>query len=136
MDLADSGFFAGNREQYLRDAFDFLDKDGDRQITTEELGDIMRSLGQNPNEAELREIMKEVDKDDSGTIEYEEFALMMDKKMRNRDQGERAEIEQAFGMYDVDGKGFISTKCLRSVMLRSDATVTNQDIDELIKEAD
>lgn len=46
-----------------RDAFRFFDKDESGYITTKELGSIMRSLGQNPTEVELQEIMNTVDFD-------------------------------------------------------------------------
>jgi len=46
-----------------RDAFKFFDKDGNGFITTRELGAIMRSLGQNPTEIELQDMVNEVDYD-------------------------------------------------------------------------
>ena len=45
----------------FRTAFEVFDKDGDGKITCEELGTVMRSLGQNPTEAELLESIAEVD---------------------------------------------------------------------------
>lgn len=38
-------------------------KDGDAKITSTELGVVMRSLGQKPSEAELRDMVNEVDED-------------------------------------------------------------------------
>ena len=46
------------------------DKDGDGQITTKELGTVMRSLGQNPSESELQDMINEVDADNNGTIDF------------------------------------------------------------------
>uniref|UniRef100_A0A3P8V6E0 EF-hand domain-containing protein n=1 Tax=Cynoglossus semilaevis TaxID=244447 RepID=A0A3P8V6E0_CYNSE len=47
----------------FKEAFSLFDKDGDGTITTKELGTVMRSLGQNPTEAELHEMINEVDAD-------------------------------------------------------------------------
>ena len=49
--------------QEFREAFSLFDKDGDETITTKELGTVMRSLGQNPTESELQEMIQEVDVD-------------------------------------------------------------------------
>lgn len=51
-------------------------------ITTKELGTVMRSLGQNPTEAELKEMIREVDADGNGTIDFPEFLSLMARKMK------------------------------------------------------
>lgn len=40
------------------------------EITTKELGTVMRSLGQNPSESELQDMINEVDSDNNGTIDF------------------------------------------------------------------
>ena len=57
----------------FEEAFTMFDKDGDGTITTKELGTVMRSLGQNPTEAELQDMINEVDADGNGTIDFPEF---------------------------------------------------------------
>ncbi|KAL5021564.1 hypothetical protein ScPMuIL_000719 [Solemya velum] len=47
----------------LREAFRLFDKDGDDSITAEELGTVMRSLGQFPSTEELKQMLKEIDID-------------------------------------------------------------------------
>ena len=47
----------------FKEAFSLFDKDGDGTITSKELGTVMRSLGQNPTEAELQDMINEVDAD-------------------------------------------------------------------------
>ena len=47
----------------FKEAFHLFDKDGDGTISTKELGTVMRSLGQNPTEKELQDMVNEVDED-------------------------------------------------------------------------
>ena len=47
----------------LQEAFSLFDKDGGGSISYSELGSVMRSLGQNPTEDELKEMIAEVDED-------------------------------------------------------------------------
>ena len=46
-------------------------------LPTQELGTVMRSLGQNPTEAELQDMINEVDADGNGTIDFPEFLSLM-----------------------------------------------------------
>merc|ERR1712079_939100 len=96
----------------FKEAFSLFDKDGDGTITTKELGSVMRSLGQNPTEAELQDMINEVDADGNGTIDFPEFLTMMARKMTDTDE----ELIEAFKGFDRDGIGFISAAELRHVM--------------------
>ena len=57
----------------FKDAFAIFDKDGGGSITTEELGDVMKSLGQKPTQAELEAMVREIDADGNGEIDFPEF---------------------------------------------------------------
>ena len=54
----------------FKEAFSLFDKDGDGTITTKELGTVMRSLGQNPTEAELQDMINEVDADGKNRLPW------------------------------------------------------------------
>ena len=65
----------------------------------------MRSLGQNPTEAELQDAINEVDVDGSGAVEWDEFCVLMYKKMREKDPED--EIKQAARVFDAEGLGYV-----------------------------
>merc|ERR1712167_206312 len=108
--------------------------DGDGTIDAKELGTVMRSLGQNPTEAELNDMINEVDDDGNGNIEFNEFLKMMAAKMKDTDSEE--EIKEAFKVFDKDGNGFISAAELRHVMTNLGEKLTDEEVDEMIREAD
>ena len=60
----------------------------------------MRSLGQNPTEAELQDMVNEVDADGNGTIDFPEFLTMMARKMKDTDSEE--ELKEAMLKRDIE----------------------------------
>ena len=56
-------FFKSHCVVDLRETFLLFDKDGDGTVNCEELGTVMRQLGQDPSDEELREMIAEVDED-------------------------------------------------------------------------
>ncbi|PWA34446.1 EF-hand domain [Artemisia annua] len=123
-----------NQIDELKEAFSLFDKDGDGCITTKELGTVMRSLGQNPTEAELQDMNNEVDADQNGTIDFPEYLNLMVRTMKDTDSEE--ELKEAFKAFDKDQNGYISAAELRHMMANLGEKLTDEEVDEMIREAD
>ncbi|MBA0574880.1 hypothetical protein Golob_027925 [Gossypium lobatum] len=65
------------REENLVGAFSFFDKDGSGYITIDELQQACKEFGL--SDVHLDEMIKEIDQDNDGQIDYGEFAAMMRK---------------------------------------------------------
>ena len=63
-----------------------MTQDGSGSISTKELLGVMRSMGQNPTEDEVLELVMEVDLNGDGTIDFPEFLQMMKKKSNEQEQ--------------------------------------------------
>ena len=100
----------------------------------QELATVMRSLGQNPTEAELQDMINEVDVDGNGSIEFNEFIVMMSKKIKENESSN--DIREAFRVFDRNGDGYISAEELSQVMSTLGENLTQDEIDEMIREAD
>jgi len=120
--------------QEFKEAFSLFDKDNDGTITTTELGTVMKSLGQNPSDSDLLDMINEVDADGNGTIDFTEFLTMMTKHMKEADNDQ--ELREAFKVFDKNGDGKISATELRDVMVSLGEKLTDDEIDQMIREAD
>lgn len=68
------------------------------------------------------------------TDDEPEFLTMMARKMKDTDSEE--EIREAFKVFDRDNNGFISAAELRHVMTSIGERLTDDEVDEMIREAD
>ncbi|XP_019155393.1 PREDICTED: calcium-dependent protein kinase 17-like [Ipomoea nil] len=73
-----------DREEHLYVAFQYFDKDNSGYITIEELEQALREFGMN-DERDIKEIISEVDNDNDGRINYDEFVAMMRKGQQDSD---------------------------------------------------
>ena len=94
----------------------------------------MRALGFEPKREEIKKLISEVDKDGTGVIDFPEFLDMMTAKMAERDP--REEMLKAFRLFDDDESGKISFKNLKRVAKELGENMTDDEIMEMIEEAD
>ena len=123
-----------DRRKEYKDAFEMFDKNKDGVITTKELANIMRSLNQDPTEEELNEMIEEVDLDKNGEVDFEEFITLMNRRSKEIDIEE--EVLNAFKIFDKEGNGLISITELRHIMMTLGDQLTEEEIDDMLKEAD
>lgn len=117
----------------LLELFQQFDLNGDGVLTKQEiLNGYKQILGDVEAELETERIMKEVDLDKSGTIDYNEFVLasISQQKLLNKEK-----LEATFKMFDKDGNGTISADEIKSILCHG-AHVDTKAIDEIIKEVD
>ncbi|XP_075427917.1 troponin C, skeletal muscle isoform X1 [Ascaphus truei] len=118
-------------------AFDMFDTDGGGDISTKELGTVMRILGQTPTKEELDLIIEEVDEDGSGTIDFEEFLVMMVRQMKEDAQGKsEEELAECFRVFDKNADGYIDSEELGEILRSSGEDITDEEIEELMKDGD
>ncbi|XP_035697898.1 calmodulin-A-like isoform X2 [Branchiostoma floridae] len=132
---ADPDRMSEDEIQEWRDAFDVFDRDRDGAISAKELGSAMRSLGMDPSEFEIQELLNEVDTDGTGTIYFSEFLALVTRPM-DTDQELENELREAFRVFDKEGNGFISVPDLRHVMMNIADKMAEEEVDEMMEEAD
>ncbi|CAF3302331.1 unnamed protein product [Rotaria sp. Silwood2] len=73
----------------------------------------MRSLGLNPTNKEITDLIAEVDKNGNQRLDFQEFIAFMSKHWHERDQ--EAELREAFRLFDRDNSGYITISELKQV---------------------
>lgn len=107
-------------------------------LGADDLDDILRAMGFRPSKEELKEILEEIDEDGSGEIEFGEFCQLCAKFLVEEPDEEtmKAELKEAFRVYDKEGQGFITTGTLREIIGELDPRLTTDDLDGIIEEID
>ena len=116
----------------LREAFVSLDTNGDGRLSREELEmAFRRTLDLAEARRQVAEIMKNVDTDQSGYIDYTEFL----KACLDQNQlVSKQKLEMAFCMFDRDGNGEITMEELKAMM--GDVSADDSAWRALIKQVD
>merc|ERR1712085_62159 len=87
--------------QVFTAAFHMFDKDGSGSIDTKEFRSVCESIGMEPTDAELKLMLMDVDKNNSGDVDLAEFIEPMRSKYVDTEGPEL--IRQAFDVFDTDG---------------------------------
>lgn len=122
------------KKQELRQGFNQFDSDKDGLITFIELHDLMNSLNYKTSEAELQDLVNEVEITEKGQLSFSNFLELMARKLKEVDTEE--ELMEAFKIFDKDNTNLISTKNLMAVFSMIDEKIKEEEILQMMKESD
>ena len=74
--------------QEYKEIFDIFDETGDGTISNDEIGKVMQGLGENQTPEQLDELIKEIDYDDDGEVDFDEFVCLMVKTLNDADKAQ------------------------------------------------
>jgi calmodulin len=113
------------------DAFNLFDRDRDGLVNTNQIGDLLRSIGFMVTQEQVQQIAEGVKKN---VIELNDF-----KGLTNSVKAPlcpEQEMVDYFRVFDKNGDGTVQANELRHVMTSLGEKFTDQELDELITEAD
>ncbi len=82
----------------IKEAFDLFDTDGSGTIDPKELKAAMQSLGFESKNQTIFQMISDLDKNSSGSIDFEEFLNMMTARMSDKDTREDINKVRSFAM--------------------------------------
>ena len=109
-----------------------FDANGDGSISRTELAEALEKQGAELSEDDLERIWREVDKDESDSIDFDEFVALMADNFEVTDQ----ELLDAFHTFDGDNNGTLNEDEVLTVMRALGMWLSKAQVKELMKEAD
>ena len=141
-------YFTPEKIVDLKETFESFDSSGDGRIGADELYGMFKKLGKNLTRSQIREVMREVDADGSGEIEFEELCILEIKMARLRPRADLIDyidyldpksiqqLEDMFDRKDTEGRGRISVLDMKSILEAQGCKGTEDEIDEVIGEVE
>ena len=127
-------FLTPDEVKLYKEAFAVFDKTGRGKISIKELGIVMRSMGFNPTEVELTDLIAEADIEGNGEIDFNAFVNLMGKKSKDSDLLQKA--LEAFKVFDKHNKGFIHINDLKNILKNIGEKMTDDEVNVLIADVD
>ena len=110
-----SNYINKDEEKRLREMFRYIDKEGKNFLTKKSIEKILNENGYLATKDKIDNIMKSIDSDSNGTIEYQEFLrALCDKESLFSDNN----LKSAFDCIDEDMKGFISSNNIKNFIFQ------------------
>ena len=126
---------SADRKAQFEEAFEIIGKKA-TEIERMDVGIIMRSLGQNPTNDEVKELFEKVAGGES-SIPLEKMLKVADEfETRMKASDQTTVLKEAFAVFDKDNSGSISAAELRHVIANLDESVDEDETDEMMKMAD
>ena len=89
----------------------------------------MRTHGFNPSEEDLRDMIRNVDKNSNGAIDFNEFIEMMLKQGVNSDE----DAAHAFKVFDRDGDGLITAAEIKETMMVLGENLSEAEVGDMVR---
>ncbi|XP_037966409.2 caltractin isoform X1 [Plutella xylostella] len=127
-------FLTQEQKNDLLQAFNYLDYNGEGKIKAEDFRVAIKALGYEPTEEELKNMINGVDKAGSGKLSFENFETAIMRKIMSLDSD--GDIMKSFRLFDCDDSGLISFENLKRVTGILGISLTDEEIEEMIEDAD
>uniref|UniRef100_A0A8R1U0K3 EF-hand domain-containing protein n=1 Tax=Onchocerca volvulus TaxID=6282 RepID=A0A8R1U0K3_ONCVO len=121
----------------LQEAFSKCDPEGTGATSIKNLKTILRSLGFEPRNDEIRILTAKIEengKQQKDEVTFEELSDLLSEKLDERNG--ISEMHAAFELFDCDLKGYITIDDLRRVAEELGETIAEDQLKEMILEAD
>jgi myosin light chain 6 len=113
----------------FRDAFTLFDDRGDDRIHKVHLGEVVRALGLNPTEIDIKRCLKDLNVD---RISFEQFLPIYEDLSKRKDQSTEDDFIEGLRVFDKDGSGMINSAELRHLLTTLGERLSDDEVEQLL----
>ena len=124
--------FPSEKMANIKENFNMFDVNGDGKISIWELAEVFIKQGAKVTKEDLERIMREVDKDESRSIDFDEFLAIMADNLEVTDN----ELLEAFNVFDHDNSGTLSEEEIITVMRALGMWMSKAEAKKMMIQAD
>lgn len=121
--------------QDIKDMFRIFDSDNDGKISASEVGNLMKALGRDITKEEVEKLIKEIDQNETDTIEETELIKYLLTNYRF-DDDYLDEVNSAFKFFDLNNDGKITLVEFKNILLNFGGEFTETEVELMFGELD
>uniref|UniRef100_A0A915BIX6 Checkpoint protein n=3 Tax=Ascarididae TaxID=6250 RepID=A0A915BIX6_PARUN len=114
-----------------REVFCYFDSKGDERIGVAQVGDVLRALGQNPTDAEIRKCCAHWTDPDT-RITFEDFVPIYQSVNKSKESHTLEEFVEGLSHFDKEGNGLINVAELRHLLTTLGERLSDEEVDQLL----
>ncbi|GCB78082.1 myosin light chain 3, skeletal muscle isoform-like isoform X1 [Scyliorhinus torazame] len=126
--------FSTEEQEDFKEAFLLFDRTGNSKITLSQVADVMRALGQNPTNAEVKKILNNPSTEEmtGKAIEFDQFLPMLQTMANNKNQGSYEDFVEGLRVFDKESNGTVMGAELRHVLATLGEKLTEDQVEQLL----
>merc|ERR1740128_207888 len=125
--------FTEDQVQEFHETFSLFDNRGDGKIQLPQLGDVLRSMGQNPTEAEVKKCSYQYQSDPDARISFEQFLPIFTTISKNKDRSSVEDFVEGFRVFDKEQNGHMSSAELRHLLMSLGEKLNDEEVEQLLQ---
>ncbi|CAG7676560.1 unnamed protein product, partial [Allacma fusca] len=121
-----------HQDEEFMETYQLFDTKGDGKVQVNQVGDLLRALGQNPTEGDIQKLTQQHKPEDRITLEtfIPIYYAISNNKTRSHTTAD--DFIEGLRQFDVEGNGYFSSVELRHLLTSLGEKMTDEEVEQLL----